>query len=63
MYFNANFKTFASLINSAFVGVCVCVCVYYVDFRMHGATIKKMFSLMLVNTAHCFDGAAAIKIP
>ena len=39
MYFNVNLKLLTKLINSAFVGVCV----NYVDFKMHGATIKKNY--------------------
>jgi len=38
VYFNVNFKTFPSLINSAFFWF-----VNYIDFRMHGATIKIFF--------------------
>ena len=37
MYFNVNLKLLTKLINSAFVGECV----NYVEFKMHGATIKK----------------------
>jgi len=38
VYFNVNLKLVTKLINSAFVGECV----NYVDFKMHGATIKKL---------------------
>ena len=38
MYFNVNLKVLTKLINSAFVGECV----NYVDFKMHGATIKEL---------------------
>jgi len=34
---NVNVKLLTKLINSAFVGECV----NYVDFKMHGATIKQ----------------------
>ena len=36
MYFNVKLKLLTELINSAFVGVCV----NWLDFKMHGATMK-----------------------
>ena len=42
MYFNVNLKLLTKLINS-----CFCWCVNYVDFKMHGATIKKKMCVSL----------------
>jgi len=39
VYFNVNFKN-----SSKFNKQCICWCVNYIDFRMHGATIKKIMS-------------------
>jgi len=60
VYFNVNFNTFTSLINSEFFWY-----VKYIDFRMHGATIKIIHNNLsaLVGGTECLSRNFEMELP